>query len=208
MINTYIDAEKIVSSGFVNTDTKICSENGTTPEYQIYRANKTEAKFSKTLVNSLSSHPDDEAYYKSVKVHAKSKIKSKKSALMQKSKESSWYKKPLFWLFLMVAKLEEIILKASGWANNWGGGLFKCSLVGVVITILFSFVYQHVNNLSYGLAVMKSAEITLVAGYTKYSNTGTVFYISVIQLVNMVAGLWWYAILVPTLLNKVCASRS
>ena len=52
-------------------------------------------------------------------------------------------------------------------------------------------------------AGVAALEITLLIGYTKYTALDTPLWSQLLFVLNMILGLWWYAIFVPTVVNRV-----
>ncbi|EEY7116900.1 pentapeptide repeat-containing protein, partial [Escherichia coli] len=210
--NTYIEPSKFIGALFVNQDKDICEKEGTTPEYQKYRSYGTKTKCSKILLNSLSTIPDDEVYYQAVEVHFKCKQKSKQKSLLFERSNSKVTKKLWYSILLLKSVIENFIINTSGLINGWGGSLFRCIFVGLFIMIVFTIIYAITSSGDVIGAFMKAVDITLLTGYTKYSTERTTSGIGqldeTIHLINMMIGVWWYGILIPTLINKICTSRS
>ncbi|MCE0801589.1 pentapeptide repeat-containing protein [Buttiauxella sp. S04-F03] len=207
-LNTYIDAQKIVKALFINTNKDICDKEGTTPEYQVFRSYGTKTKFSKIILNSLSTIPDDDAYYKAVKTHSQCKQKSKKENIKFKIERSGILKNIMQYPWLLSSIIESAIVNASGSVNGWGGSLFKCILIGLLITIAFACCYFTFFNVPILNSLIMSLDITLLAGYTKHATNIISPAKQIVYLINMIIGLWWYGILIPTLINKICTSRT
>ncbi|MDV2100107.1 anti-phage Hailong system effector protein HalA [Serratia marcescens] len=210
--NTYIEPGKFINSLFVRQDKDILEKEGATPEYQKYRSYGTKTKCSKVVLNSLSTIPDDEAYYQAVEVHFKCKQISKQKAISFERADSKIIKKTWYSLLLLKSMVENFIINTSGLINGWGGGLFRCVFVGLFIMIMFAGIYSITSSGDIIGSLMKSVDITLLTGYTKYSTqtstTGAEELSEVIHLINMMIGVWWYGILIPTLINKICTSRT
>ncbi|MEH3675301.1 hypothetical protein POW18_23435, partial [Enterobacter roggenkampii] len=66
----------------------------------------------------------------------------------------------------------------------------------------------HVEGYYYIMSsIIKSFDITFLAGYTKHiSNTDGLFKQFTI-LSNMLMGLFWYAVAIPSLINKISINR-
>lgn len=56
-------------------------------------------------------------------------------------------------------------------------------------------------------SIIQSFDITFLAGYTKYVNARDDYGIQLICLTNMLLGLVWYAISIPTVINKISINR-
>jgi hypothetical protein len=88
-------------------------------------------------------------------------------------------------------------------ATPTGGELFRPSL-----TLIFWSIYGISGFvpgvLQSGLAAV---EITLLVGYTKYASLQAPMSVQIAFAANMVFGLWWYTVFVPTIVNRVSRSK-
>lgn len=110
--------------------------------------------------------------------------------------------------------LERIMLFISGGLNGWGGSLSRCIFSGIAIVLSFTFIYQHLPidteskfDSRFIKCLVASLDITFLAGYTKHIPNNGDTTLELVALANMLLGLWWYAISIPTLINKVSTSR-
>lgn len=55
--------------------------------------------------------------------------------------------------------------------------------------------------------MIQSLDITFLAGYTKYSLATDPPNQQLILLSNMILGLFWYGVSLPTLINKISVAR-
>jgi len=110
--------------------------------------------------------------------------------------------------------IERAMLFISGGLNGWGGSLSRCIFSGAAIVLFYSFIYQHIQidttskfDNPFIESLVASLDITFLAGYTKHVTNDGDTTLELIALSNMLLGLWWYAISIPTLINKVSTSR-
>lgn len=208
-INSQVDSDRMIKAGYTNLDKAVLESKGTTPEYQISRFEKTKAKFSKMLLNSLSNNTDDDLYYTAVKTHLLSRARSRiaKYEYDRNHLSPTKWKKITSYFKVKAAKIELYILIISGFINNWGNGLLRSIMFGIGIILLFSAYYWLEFGTSIIGAFIKSIDITLLAGYTKHVTKDTPTLAQCIMLSNMIFGLWWYAIVIPTLINRICTIR-
>ncbi|ESX79964.1 hypothetical protein X757_02570 [Mesorhizobium sp. LSHC414A00] len=99
-----------------------------------------------------------------------------------------------------------MILNAAGSVNAWGRSVVRPSLIGAAIVAFFTIAYAPTAK-DWLNAFIKAVEITLLVGYTNHSpaslSTGAHFLV----LANMIAGLFWYVVFIPTLINRVSRVR-
>jgi hypothetical protein len=97
-----------------------------------------------------------------------------------------------------------MLIFLAGWMNNWGSSIAKPAIIGAIIMIFFSYVYLEVGlRADLKQAIITSIEVTLLAGYTKHANTDLPLWEQSILTANMILGLAWYAVLVPTIVNRI-----
>ncbi|MGQ6656962.1 pentapeptide repeat-containing protein, partial [Serratia sp. IR-2025] len=173
-----------------------------------FRLEGTKAKMAKMVLNSLSATADDDLYYNSVKTY----LISKANAKIYKHKydldnEVGFFKKNGSRLKVLTTRLELFVLRVSGAVNNWGNGLFRAIMVGFSLIFLFSIYYFSFFGASVVGSLIKSIDITFLAGYTKHVTKETATFQQCVMLLNMCLGLWWYAIVIPTLINRICSVR-
>ncbi|WP_052812537.1 pentapeptide repeat-containing protein [Pseudomonas viridiflava] len=201
LINTVIsDACGFINSGYTNLDKFILEAKDTTPEHQTWRLDKSKVKLSRMLMQGGEHHGDDQAYYTAVKSYLTQVIKSNLSRarhnLVNDPKKRS--NKLITWL----SSFELMILMLSGWVNNWGQSIAKPAIIGALITLAFGVGYSWEQN-SVALGIVKAFDITFLIGYTKHSTLESCMPKQLLYAANAFIGLWWYAIMVPCLVNRI-----
>ena len=164
------------------------------------RLEGTKSKFSRVLLKNAEGHGDDDAYYGAVKTYLNQSLKSKIHKAkyeffngQNKLKHGSNY---------LAAYFELVLLNISGFVNCWGKSIARPAIIGVVLTGAFGFLYgSMIDDFQKGL--IKGFDITFLVGYTKYASSTDPVYLQLIYGVNAFFGLWWYAVLVPTLINRI-----
>lgn len=207
--NTIINSHDLIQSGYTNLDENVLAQNSTSKEYQKSRFEKTKAKVSKMLVSSLASTTDDDLYYNALKTYliCRSNARIEDFRLESKSSSNGTLQSYFCGFKAKVAIIELGIIKASGFINNWGNGLFRAICFGLFFIIAFGLYYHWVYGASLVGGFIKSIDITFLAGYTKHVTKETPTFQQIIMLFNMCIGLWWYAIMIPTLINRICNIR-
>ncbi|ATM93976.1 Uncharacterised protein [Yersinia frederiksenii] len=206
--NTQINSEVLIKSGYTNLDESVLKEKGTTAEYQTSRFETTKAKMARMVLNSLSSTADDDLYYNSVKIYLISRTRARIYKYKYNAGNEDGLFKKIYSRFKMVAtKFELLILCVSGFVNNWGNGLFRALMVGLLLILAFCIYYYSYFGTTVLGSLIKSIDITFLAGYTKHVTKETATSQQCVMLLNMCLGLWWYAIIIPTLINRICSTR-
>lgn len=123
--------------------------------------------------------------------------------------------------------LEEKIIKTFGFMNSWGGSLQRLFLIGFSILIAYCFIYMYMDNGSvyyvsdnsgatlihtkdwyyFISSLIKSFDVTFLAGYTKHISNSDGLLKQCVLLSNMLVGLFWYAVAIPSLINKISVTR-
>ncbi|WP_447888295.1 anti-phage Hailong system effector protein HalA [Serratia fonticola] len=206
--NTQINSEMLIKAGYTNLDESVLKEKGVTAEYQSSRFETTKAKMARMILNSLSSTADDDLYYNSVKTY----LISRTRARIYKYKyaagsENGFFKRLKSRVKMVATKFELLILCVSGTVNNWGNGLFRAVMVGLLLILAFCLYYHNYFGTTAIGSLIKSIDITFLAGYTKHVTKETATPQQCVMLLNMCLGLWWYAIIIPTLINRICSTR-
>lgn len=131
-----------------------------------------------------------------------------------------WCKKPAFYI-------EHKIIHIFGFANAWGGSLQRLFLLGFLILIGFGTLYffvddgyvNHLNRVGmvekihvegwyrFLSSFIKSFDVTFLAGYTKHITNSDGLFKQLLLLSNMLLGLFWYAVAIPSLINKISVTR-
>ena len=207
---------------------KYCEKHGLHKEEQIYRMSLSQVKLARNILNSVSIIGDDDIYYDATKTLFKlrlkereSKIKLSASKYLAEAKKSKscktlllyFYKKMRSFLF----PLEKGMLNSFGMINGWGSNLLRCMFFGGVIFSIFSIIYFFQSYGSFSgdnlwfdtifRSMIKSLDITFLAGYTKYSLASDSSENQFLLLSNMILGLFWYGVSLPTLINKISVAR-
>jgi len=181
-------------------------------------------KLSRNVFESVSKNGDDTYYYNAARQVYKLKIKErhhKRIWEIKRKKPEKWFSKIIPFLrcsFLKLSMpLEAIILNTLGLLNGWGASISRCALFGTLILASFSFIYYFTGLKSLAetdplfphiiKSIIESFDITFLAGYTKYVNAKDEYTYQLVCLINMLFGLTWYAISIPTIINKISINR-
>lgn len=181
-------------------------------------------KLSRNVFESVSQNGDDAYYYNAVRQVYKLKIKErhhKKIWEIKKNQTKNFSSKLNSHIKCAMVKcampIEAAILNTLGFLNGWGASVSRCALFGTLILTLFSFIYyftglepEQASNSKVPhiiKSIIESFDITFLAGYTKYVSAKDDYIYQLICLSNMLLGLTWYAISIPTIINKISINR-
>lgn len=196
---------KFISAAYTNLDKNILQQKNTTPEHQKFRLEGTKAKVARLLLINLEEQGDDDSFYDAVKTHTIQTIISK----IEKQKYNAFFNPTTPSIVKSHTLragyfLELITLKISGNINGWGGNIGRSLIFGIAVIIVFWWFYFSTGIApEFHQAGLAALEITLLIGYTKYTTLSTSLFTQSIFALNMILGLWWYGIFVPTVVNRI-----
>lgn len=203
MPNTLVsNPAEFIGAAYTNLDKSILQKNSKTPAYQKMRLEGTKAKFSRTLLKNAESHGDDDAYYGAVQTYLNQSLKSKIQKSMYEFRHGEGFIK--HGMNFLAAYFELLLLNISGFVNCWGKSIARPALIGISLTLIFGLAYGFISN-DYQRGLVQGFDITFLVGYTKYAGTlnPNPIHIELLYGINAFFGLWWYAVLVPTLINRI-----
>ena len=201
MPNTLVsNPGKFINAAYTNLDKNILLRNSKTPSYQKMRLEGTKAKFSRTLLKNAESHGDDDAYYGAVQTYLNQSLRSK----IKKSMYEFIHGKGFIGhgMNFLAAYFELLLLNISGFVNCWGKSIARPAIIGVMLTFVFGLLYGFISK-DYQRGFIQGFDITFLVGYTKYVDKNNSVCTEILYGVNAFFGLWWYAVLVPTLINRI-----
>jgi len=108
-------------------------------------------------------------------------------------------------------RLELLLLQLSGWLTDWGKSLGKSMLFILSVIVLFAFLYYFDSmgwplRWDFGKAVdslLKSTDISVVAGYTSHRDVGGGTFKECIKVANLLLGLFWYSLVVSVVAKRI-----
>lgn len=202
--------KEFITSAYTNTDEDVLVQKGTSAAHQLYRLEKTKSKTARKLLSSIEKNGDEDMFYEAVMTNTNqiSIWKSSEAKYFLKYGNSSFISR-MKWFFLWaIFSLEKIIISMSGKINGWGGQVGRAGLCGLGIILLFSACYYFLGvTPGIGQSTIAALEITLLVGFTKYTSLNNTLLEQTAYAVNVVLGLWWYAVFVPTVINRISRVR-
>jgi hypothetical protein len=202
---------KFIMSAYTNTDKNVLDQRGggAAPAYQIMRLEETKVKVARVVLSNSEKSGDDKVYYEAVKTYLIQSLVSRRTRASYdiRTHPKMWERIRAIGTYSL-SKIELGILRLSGLINAWGYSLARPALVGLLIILLFSGIYKITGiSCNQKLAIMTSFDVSLLVGYTKHASEESTWAAQVIYGVNALAGLWWYAIFVPTVINRISRVR-
>ncbi|WP_158939781.1 pentapeptide repeat-containing protein [Burkholderia sp. S171] len=195
-----------IAAAWTNLEPGILAQNNKDAPYQSMRLEETKTKVARLILSNNERSSDDSTYYKSVEAYLRQIVGSKLSNCKYniKNKTKLWSNIPALPIFYA----ESIFLRISGAVNNWGASVARPALVGFFIGVVFTAWYHFFGiTPSFKIAAMKSFDVTLLFGYTKHATSSICFFEQISYAANAFLGLWWYAIFVPTIINRISRVR-
>ncbi|MGX5027721.1 pentapeptide repeat-containing protein [Enterobacter asburiae] len=226
--NSILCSGQLLFHSYEYATNKYCEKHGLHKEEQVYRMSLSQVKLARNILNSVSIIGDDDIYYDATKTLFKlrlkereSKIKLSASKYLAEAKKSKSCKALLLYFYKkmrsLLFPLEKGMLNSFGMINGWGSNLLRCMFFGCVIFSIFSIIYFFQSYGSFSgdnlwfdtifRSMIKSLDITFLAGYTKYSLASDSSENQLLLLSNMILGLFWYGVSLPTLINKISVAR-
>jgi hypothetical protein len=105
------------------------------------------------------------------------------------------------------ARLELLAVRASGWFSDWGRRVIRPMLFFSGVVLVFTCVYYELEASSarghLGRSLIEALNVTLVAGYTAFFVSSDSLLRHCFQTGNLLLGLFWYSLIVPTITRKI-----
>lgn len=201
--------DEFINSAYTNLDPKLDSKfQGTqSVSYRFMRLEQTKLKVARSVLKNIENAGDDESYYKALKTYLNQSISYREAKIKNSlNKEGRGFGAFINRGQLLLLQMERVILNVSGYINNWGESLIKPALLGLIIVFIFSLLYWAVGSSdTFVDGLIAGFDVTTLVGYTKHSQIGSKN--DYLYLINVFLGLWWYAIFIPTVINRISKVR-
>lgn len=193
-----------IKAAYTNVDKDVLSQKNTSAKHQLYRLEKTKSKVARMLLLAVQTSADDDAFYDAVMTHT-DQLSAWKAAEALYRFQHKLQVTRIFWYGVWALYcFERFFLRVSGLINGWGGKVGRASLCGFFLILFFSVLYYFLGFFTlYRQAALAALEITLLVGFTKYTTMTTAPVQQFFYALNMLLGLWWYAVFVPTVINRI-----
>lgn len=210
-----------IAATYTNLNSDVLKNNNKVSSYQKYRHEHTKAKLSKRLYDNSQKSSDESIYYDCVRLYLTQCLDSKIYEVKHHIENGGGgFLKTLYLRGKqLVFTAEKKIISLSGWVNGWGGSLMRPAMLGVFLILVFSIIYSAELNPGkiidassffgvYLSSLLMAIDVTLLFGYTKHLRDDSAVTIQWLGILNAVLGLWWYAIFVPTVINRICRVKA
>ncbi len=197
---------QFIHSAWTNLDPHLLQQKNTNPSFQVMRLEQSKAKLARILLNNLEQYGDDSSYYEGVKTYLNQNIRSR----IANAKHDVYSKKRrlLNYLLIGILYIEYAILNISGKINGWGFSIARPAIIGACLILFFGLAYWKMGiSCTFPRALIAGFDVTLLFGYTKHAAKGLPWVTDVLYASNAFLGLWWYAVFVPTVINRISRVR-
>lgn len=195
--------------------------NKISPRYQRRRFEETKSGVARQLLASNSKEGPEYAFYEAVRACSIQECRARRGkALIDLTKtdhidartrirtQVGVQKRFSAFLSIVFSSIDEFLIRCVGYVNGWGSSISRVAVVGLILSLTFAVYYKLCEADSLSTAFIKSTELFLLFGYTKHAalfQAGTLQ--EIVFLGNALAGLFWYMIFVPTLVNRLTRIR-
>lgn len=194
--------DKFIKAAYTNTDKGVLDRFGKSVSYQLMRLGNTKTKIARSIFVNSDSYGDEDAYYVGLKTYINTSTLSKVRECFYNARHG---KNIISNAAKLIAHfLEYTIVNISASINSWGRSIVRPSFIGLAVMTGFGVYYGcglEQPNILKGL--MQGFDITFLVGYTKHASTESPIERQAVYALNAFIGLWWYAILVPTVINRL-----
>ncbi|TBW33073.1 hypothetical protein EYW49_20885 [Siculibacillus lacustris] len=186
-------------------------QNGqtSTKRYQRARLEITKSEIARAIYQNHTRKGSDKDYYECVQLTTIQSIKEEIShRTIENISPNIKIPKLLFNKVLNsinTIDMQIIILVLN--INAWGRSITRPLFFGLIIISLYTAAYCYFLRIALLDSIIMSLDISLVAGYTKHSSTLDGTLKQILAVSNLVVGLIWYAVIIPTVINRISKVR-
>jgi len=183
--------------------------DSTTPEYQRSRLKRDKAKLASILYRSnqeLFGRHYFAAHKELIVCSIHGEIEEQRFLEPQDGGTTNCKPRPrgklsfLRRTFMSYAELVSVYL--AGALTDWGQSIARAFLFISAVVPCFCLLYEVCFSMPLYQAVLRSADVSLVAGYTAHIHAGDSTNLRLVTLLNLIVGLYWYSLIVPVVTRK------
>lgn len=100
-------------------------------------------------------------------------------------------------------RLELLLAEVTGGLTNWGQSVVLPLEFALWVFLFFIVIYGLFADTSLVGAIQQSFNITIVAGYTFHLDADDAWHLKMLKAINLIFGLFWYSLLIPTVVRRV-----
>lgn len=93
-------------------------------------------------------------------------------------------------------------VQAAGGLTKWGQSIARPLFFILGVMFLFALLYLYIFNLKRGEAILRSLDVSFVAGYTGHIPVTDSPALRITTLINLMVGIYWYSLIVPVITRK------
>lgn len=183
---------------------------------QKLRFEETRSTLSRTLLANLQSEGSEDTYYAAVRTASICEDRARLAGsilqivnvLEKKSKKGLGLKMLTFFLgFLRAvsAAISLVVLSLMGFLNGWGGNVSRVLLIGAILILSLSYRMSYKFSVPYSASLVKLTEVFLLFGYTNHVRSGAEDFS--LLFATALLGVFWYALAIPTIVNRLTRLR-
>lgn len=205
----FTNPTEFINSAYLNKDSALLLKNKTTLEYQSMRLDGTKSSIARAIFANSTSAGSEKTYYEIAKFYQNQSNTSKISnARHQLSSKPSPNISLYLISVLVILVFEREMIRFIGTINNWGESVAKPAIIGLLIIFAFSLLYYTLEiKPTFWSSVEASIDISLLIGYTKHASLTSTPGERFAYVCNMLIGLIWYSVFVPTIIGRVSRIR-
>ncbi len=197
-----------IRSAYTNLEQVVLAHRGIRADYQKMRLESTKATVARALSRMYVDYGDERAFYDALRTSSNQSTRAHIFETFYRLKTGDLGERCKAAPILAFDLVDWAILNVAGAVNAWGMSIARPALIGLAIIFVFSSLYAvSDSSLRWPMAFIKAVEVTLLIGYTNHSGPSVSFGIHCLVLVNMLAGLLWYVVFIPTLVNRISRVR-
>jgi hypothetical protein len=204
---TITNPRAFIAAAYTNLDPSVLGPRNITARYQKMRLEATKATVARALVRMFEFYGDEGAYYDAIRASSNQSLDARISEEVHTFLKGSFVQKATSALSIPFNLLEKIILNGAGFINGWGRSIARPAMIGTILISFFALVYSIRYDKPLLTGFIQSIEVTLLIGYTAWANSSLPIGDHLILAANMILGLFWYIVFVPTLVNRLSRLR-
>jgi hypothetical protein len=206
-----IEETAISASSFLNgLEPNLAFEAPDLIPYSTWKFVETRHKIAKALFSATRDEPEVDYYFQAYEQLTRCTLnyRVERHRFNDVTKQRNF--RAGYWLWSLPARIDRTVVLLSGSITKWGRSICPALCVFVAIVILFSAVYlisldQGASSTAHHvmISVRTALNITLVAGYTAEFHHGMNRLMQAMMVLNVVAGLAWYSLVIPALTRRI-----
>lgn len=206
--STYFsNSEQLIASAYTNLDVTVLSAKNASADEQISKLENTKATVARRILKLLQAEGDEAAFYNAVKTFQLQHAEYRKADAKYKLKTERGFKSKIKNSFSIFSWWTEgYILWIFGTINDWGASVVKPLVFYATSMAFFGFLYALLPPTKEANPIVRSFEISILAGYTNYGSEEN-FTLVLLQCFQILISIVLYSITFATILNRLSRVR-